>query len=527
MTTINILVADKDSSTIDLMSEVLGEFQHQVYTTETGTQAREIYNDIDIDIIVAGVSLPIISGYDLIQQIQTTSTKNICFILTGSSEEYSYEKLLTSGAQEYIKQPFIKEELKAIFRRITHEFCLEKENKQLRLIRISLSDRLRVLMTVAMDLTSELDFNSLFPIIIEKTTDAMSAERTSLYMIDWEKNEIWTKVAQNVEPIRLPLGVGISGRVAESGKTINVADAWELDYFNRDFDLKNDFRTKSVLCVPITSRNSKRLGVLQVINKKNKIRFDDEDEAYINSLSALIGIALENSFLHEELQVSFEHSVLALSATVDAKHPLTAGHSQRVTGYSLIISRELGLDKEQMEIIKYAALLHDIGKIGIQDSVLLKNGPFNKNERLAMQQHSSKTLKILKEFHFPQALHEVPEVAAHHHEKLDGSGYNEGLKGDQIPFGSRILAVADVFDALTSKRDYPKYTENDKLGNMPMPLKKVIKILQNGAGSHFDPNIVDAFLRCLPETLLLYRGDHFEESYVDETIYEYSTNNGG
>ncbi|MBT4290237.1 MAG: HD domain-containing protein [Deltaproteobacteria bacterium] len=527
MTTINILIADKESSTVNLMAAVLEKFGHQVYTAETGTQAREIYNEVDIDIIVAGVNLPIIHGVELIQQIQAVSPKNICYILTGSSKDYSYDDLLASGAQEYIKQPFTKEELKAIFRRIIHEFCLESENKQLRQIRIDLTDKLRALMTVAMDLTSELDFNSLFPIIIEKATDAMSAERTSLYMIDWEKNEIWTRVAQDVKPIRLPMGAGISGKVAENGEIINVADAWKLDYFNRDFDIKNNFRTKSVLCAPITSRNGKRLGVLQVINKKNKIRFDDEDEAYINSLSAQIGIALENSFLHEELRVSFEHSVLALSATVDAKHPLTAGHSQRVTEYSLIISRELGLDKEQMEIIKYAALLHDIGKIGIQDSVLLKNGPFNEEERLAMQQHSTKTLKILHEFHFSQALHDVPEIAAYHHEKLDGTGYTEGLKGDQIPFGSRILAVADVFDALTSKRDYPKYTENDELGNMPMPLEKVIKILQSGAGSHFDPNVVDAFLRCLPETLLLYRGNHFEESYVDEMIYEYSTNIDG
>jgi putative nucleotidyltransferase with HDIG domain len=527
VTTIKVLIADRDHSTIKMMYKVLTEFGHEVFTADTSIRAQEVFRDIDIDIIIKEVNLSIIGGYKLIHQFQKTSSKNIFFILTGLSEDYSYDELLASGAREFIKKPFTASEFKAVFKRIFHEFKLEFENKLLRGIRIELTDKLRALMTVSMDLTSELDFNSLFPIIIEKASFAMSAERTSLYMIDWEKNEIWTQVAQEVKQIRLPMGVGISGKVAESGEIINVADAWELDYFNRDFDLKNNFRTKSVLCVPINSKNGKRLGVLQVINKKSKSRFDEEDEAYINSLSAQIGIALENSFLHEELRLSFDHSILALSATVDAKHPLTAGHSQRVAKYSLIIARELGLDKEQIEVLKYAALLHDIGKIGIQDSVLLKNGSFNDEERLAMQEHSAKTLKILQEFRFPQALNTVPEIAAYHHEKLDGSGYSEGLKGDQIPLGSRILALADVFDALTSKRDYPKYIENNVLGNMPMPLPKVINILRSGTGSHFDPKVVDAFLKSLPEALLLYRGDHFEESYVDEIIYEYSTSNGG
>ncbi len=147
--------------------------------------------------------------------------------------------------------------------------------------------------------------------------------------------------AEQIQPIRLPMGQGISGHVAETGEIISCADAWDNPYFDRSFDVKNKFRTRSVLCVPIQSKEGKRIGILQVINKRGKIKFDAEDEDYLKGLSAQIGIALENSFLHEELGLSFESSIRTLSAVVDARHPLTAGHSLRVTEYSLMIGNEL------------------------------------------------------------------------------------------------------------------------------------------------------------------------------------------
>ena len=374
------------------------------------------------------------------------------------------------------------------------------------------------LLAVAGDLSSELDFDRLFPLIIHKVTEAMKAERTSLYIIDWECREIWTKVAEQVDEIRLPLGQGISGRTAENGETINVADAWELPFFNREFDIKHNFRTRSVLCVPINNRSGDRIGVIQVINKSGENSFDQDDETLLKGLTAQIAIALENSFLIEELEVSFESSIRTLSATVDAKHPFTAGHSQRVTEYALMITREMRLEQEEQEVIKYAALLHDIGKIGIRDEVLLKNGPFTPEERAVMNSHPEKTQSILEEFHFPKALRRVPMVAVYHHEKVNGQGYPEGLTGDKLPLGSKIIALADVFDALTSPRDYPKYHGEETLSSDPMPLSRVISILKEEDGSHFDHDVVDAFLRVLPQALRLYRGNHFKPEYVDETI---------
>jgi len=377
------------------------------------------------------------------------------------------------------------------------------------------------LIAMATDLTSELDFDRLFPLIIGKVTNAMAAERTSLYVVDWEKREIWTRVAEGIGQIRLPLGEGISGRVAESGEMINVADAWELPYFNRTYDETNQFRTLSVLCIPIRGRRVRHIGVLQVINKKGKSRFDQEDEILIKGLVSQVGIALENSLLVDEMKLSFERSISSLSATVDAKHSFTAGHSERVTEYSLLMAKEMGLSQDQYEVLKYASLLHDIGKIGIRDEILTKNGAFTADEFKEMQLHTVKTKSILEKFHFPEHLRRVPEVASCHHERVNGKGYTAGLKGDEIPLESKIMAVADVFDALTSKRDYPKYAFGEILKDDRMPINKVIAILQSDSGSHFDPVVVDAFQRCLKKALLRYRCEHFPPEYVDDFLQHY------
>ena len=206
---------------------------------------------------------------------------------------------------------------------------------------------------------------------------------------------------------------------------------------------------------------------------------------------------------------------------VDARHPLTAGHSRRVTEYSLIIARQMGLDQSDQEVLKVAALLHDIGKIGIRDSVLLKNGPFTSEERREMNTHPSKTMEILQKFRFPKALRRVPAIAHCHHEKVNGTGYPQGLRGDEIPIESKIMAVADVFDALTSRRDYPKYDQSGSFSCDPMPLAKAVSILKSESGSHFDPAVVEAFMRCLPQALLFFLGDHFSREYVEDKLKEY------
>lgn len=514
----SILLVEIEPELRSVICEAVRRLDFHAQTSAGGQEALELIRQRPYDVIIANISMPEVDGLKLMQAAREALGDKVLIILTGYSNEYDYERIIGAGANEFIRKPYTLREMEAKLGRIFRERLLQDENRLLLQEQKNLTAKLARLLAVAGDLSSELDFDRLFPLIIHKVTEAMEAERSSLYIIDWEREEIWTKVAEQVKEIRLPLGQGISGRVAETGEALNIYDAWELPYFNREFDRKHNFRTRAVLCIPINNRSGERFAVMQVINKREGGGFNSEDEALLKGLAAQVAIALENSFLIEELSVSFESSIRTLSATVDAKHPLTAGHSQRVTDYALLIGRQMNQDQEQQKVLKYAALLHDIGKIGIADQVLLKDGPFTPAERAEMNTHPLKTRSILEKFHFPKDLHQVPSVAAYHHERMDGKGYPEGITAQQIPLGSKILAVADVFDALTSRRDYPKYSGTQKLSRDPMPLIKVVSILKDGVGSQFDPILVDAFLKILPEALEKNRGTHFSPDYVDDMI---------
>ena len=523
----SILVVDDDPQTRKIIGEVLQVLGYPCEEAPDGFEALELIRKERFALVLCDIRMPGMDGLQVMAEARKIWTDMPFIIITGFVEEYFYDQMIEAGAHDFVRKPFTANEIKTKIDRILKERRLAEENRSLLAAEVSLNEKLSTVLSVARDLSSEVDFERLFRLIISKVTEVMEAERTSLYIIDWDREEVWTKVAEKVDEIRLPLGHGISGRVAETGEIINEVDAWELPYFDRSFDLKNNFRTRSVLCVPITNRSGDRIAVIQVINKAAEGHFDDGDANLLMSLASSAGIALENSFLMEELKVSFEGSIRALSATVDAKHPLTAGHSQHVTEYALLIAREMNLGEDEQVVIKYAGLLHDIGKIGIRDSVLLKKGPFTPEERVEMNEHSGKTLCILEKFHFPKRLRQVPVVAAYHHEKVNGEGYPYGLTGEDLPLSSKILAVADVFDALTSPRDYPKYSSGEMMGFEGMPLQKVVDILEADAGSHFDPEVVSAFLRCLPKALRLYRGTHFSHEYVDDMIRSLELKNKG
>jgi HD-GYP domain-containing protein (c-di-GMP phosphodiesterase class II) len=155
-----------------------------------------------------------------------------------------------------------------------------------------------------------------------------------------------------------------------------------------------------------------------------------------------------------------------------------------VTEYALGICHELGFDNDFCEVIRVASLLHDYGKVGVKDSILKKPGRLTPEERLEVMKHVEKSQKILERIHFEGIYAEVPEIAGAHHEKLDGSGYPKGLKGDEIPYGARIIAVADVFEAITSKRHYRD----------PMPLNVAFAALRMDIGIHFDKKCVEALI---------------------------------
>jgi len=255
---------------------------------------------------------------------------------------------------------------------------------------------------------------------------------------------------------------------------------------------------KSTIAVPMMLHDE-ILGIMILSSLRMTNAFTVKDLGLITAIANQAARIIKNFKLHEELRQSFDSSIRTLSATVDARHPLTAGHSERVTEISILIAQKMNLSEHEIRILKFAALMHDIGKIAIPDHILLKNGRFNSEEKAIMDTHSLKTMEILENFYFPDIMENVPLIASSHHEKMNGTGYPKGLKGHEIPLASRIMAVADIFDALTAKRDYPKYTDTETGSYEPLPLSKVISIIKNEEGARFDKMVVDAFMECLPD----------------------------
>lgn len=354
-------------------------------------------------------------------------------------------------------------------------------------------DPLIALVKIGQAVAAEKSIDVLIKTIAEETKTALNADRCTVFLYDKEANELYSKVATGLDDfkeLRIPADKGLAAHVVKTGETINIKDAYTDKRFNKSVDKKTGYRTKTILCMPIKNFNQEIIGVFQVLNKFDEA-FTIDDEDLLVAIASSAGISLENAQLFdkqnkmlEEQKILFDSFIETLASSIDARDKITSGHSTRVKMYSSLIAKEFGMEKGDISILEKAAALHDIGKIGIRDSVLQKEGKLTAEEYKHIQEHVEITHNILEKIHMSKDFKQIAEIACSHHEKFDGSGYHRGLKGEDIPFGGRVLAVSDVFDAITSKRHY-----RDK-----MPIEKVIEIIMNGSGNHFDPLVVEKFL---------------------------------
>ncbi|MFA6989283.1 MAG: HD domain-containing phosphohydrolase [Candidatus Gastranaerophilaceae bacterium] len=362
-------------------------------------------------------------------------------------------------------------------------------------------DPLLALLRLGRSIAAQTDIDKLIEVIAEETKNALNADRCTVFLIDTNSNELWSKVALGMgsQEIRFPANMGLAGHVAITGETINIKNAYVDPRFNKEIDKKTGYKTKTILCMPIRNINHEIIGVFQVLNKQGRSYFTNDDEDLLIAIGSSAGIALENARLFtkqqqmlEEQKRSFISFINTLARSIDARDKITSGHSLRVTKYTALISNHMKMSDKDIEILEHASLLHDIGKIGIKDSVLCKEGKLTFEEYKHIQEHVKITYEILLQMYFTEDFKDVPEIASAHHEKYDGSGYFRGTKEEDIHIGGRILAVSDVFDAITSKRHY-----RDR-----MPIKDALEILKTSAGSHFDPKIINQFFEISTDKIL-------------------------
>ncbi|UCD33366.1 MAG: GAF domain-containing protein [Desulfobacterales bacterium] len=319
--------------------------------------------------------------------------------------------------------------------------------------------------------------------LLSKLRQSIQCERCSLFLLDKERGILFPLVAEGIEEhdIQLSLNLGIAGLVAITGEDLNIENAYDDPRFDERIDQKTGYRTRSILCVPIKDRSGEVIGVLEVINKKEGV-FSRADKEILKALSSFVAVSVENAILFDEHNQQFRSILEVLAASIDAKDPLTAGHSLKVTKYAAGIARELGFAATEIEVLTVAALLHDYGKLGTSDNVLKKQGKLTPEEYDHIKDHVVNTRNILNKMYLMRQYRDVPLIASSHHERLDGSGYADGREAHQIPFMAKIIAVADVFEALTSKRYYHEACSPET----------AFEILNEEAGTKLDENIIQS-----------------------------------
>lgn len=444
-------------------------------------------------------------------------------------------------------------------------------------------DKLNSILEVAKAMSAERNLDTLLPLILREAARVVEAERCSLFILDRQRDELWSRVAQGAKgEIRVPLGQGIAGAVARSGEVVNLRDAYDDPRFQRDWDVKNNFRTRAILCVPMRDTRGEVTGVIQALNAADG-QFDGEDEELLLALGGQAAQAIENAMLYEEINRLFEGFVQASVMAIESRDPTTAGHSGRVAALTVSLAqateanpqgpyKDTRFTADQIQEIRYASLLHDFGKIGVREPVLVKaeklyphelellkqrfemarkdrqitsmsrrfdalrlrgerdldaidqeenarlqkelkdlddalefvlqcnrptvlaqggfeklagiggigfsdsrdrpqllltpndvqvlsipRGSLSATERREIESHVTHTFRFLSQIPWTRTLKRVPEIAYAHHEKLDGKGYPRSVAAELIPVQSKMMAIADIYDALTaSDRPYKK-----------------------------------------------------------------------
>lgn len=346
--------------------------------------------------------------------------------------------------------------------------------------------RLALLSHLSQILNSTLDHKEIRRKAMEAATQLMKTEVGSLLLVDEEKHQLYFEVAlgdreEEIKTISLNFGEGIAGWVAQHGKPLVVNSPGKDRRFFKGVDERTEFKTRNIICVPVKVKK-KIIGVLEAINKKRKGQFDKEDLSLLASLADQVAIALDNSRLYQELEEVFFQTAESLADAIEKRDPYTGGHTQRVTLYSQAIAKYLPLKPLERKWLKIASVLHDIGKIGVEDDILKKREQLSPEEFDIIKRHSDMGAEILE--HIRQLREIVPGVR-YHHEHVNGKGYPDGLRGEEIPILAKIVAVADTYDAMTTNRPYRKAIEKES----------AVEELKRCSGTQLDKEVVEAFIQ--------------------------------
>ncbi|AEI14837.1 response regulator receiver modulated metal dependent phosphohydrolase [Flexistipes sinusarabici DSM 4947] len=454
---INVLIAGGDNCLKDKITEILREEGFNIFSADQINDVINLLKYQCVDIILAASGKNDAKVAALLKKLKGSGA---CWpeviVLATEPDINKAVEFIRAGAFDYLVKPFNKSD---VVRRVYEAFNHNKE-----MIQVLNSKQISSIYESSQIYSKTLHQDKIFSHLLKTVQNEFKI--SGVYIKTFKRNYVNTynldfNIIQYMDCI------------------FDYNKSWEI--FQNEKVLLGTYKENSnshYLVLPMF--NSEGLWGIFVFFRKGDYRFNETEIKILNIHINQYSIALQNIFRFEQMTKGYMETIASLSKAVDSKDAYTRGHSENVKKYSLEISREMGMNKEFKDLIRYAGLLHDIGKIGVSSDIINKSSKLDNAEYHEMKKHPLYGHEILKPIKFLEA---ASDFVLHHHEKMDGSGYPYGLKKKEIPLGARILQISDAFDAMTTDRSYrPK-----------RPVREAVEELDFCSGVQFDPEIVSAF----------------------------------
>ncbi|PIE71469.1 MAG: transcriptional regulator [Deltaproteobacteria bacterium] len=489
-----ILVVDDEEPILEIVGEFFEQRGYRVLTARNGLEAVEVLGREKIHCCFTDINMPEMNGLELAEYIRVNDNTIPVVSMTGYPSLESTIHTLKNGVVDYLIKPVNLEQMEVCVRRVLRERNLFIENILLKK-EVDGKNRLEALNRELMNKVEELnnfnkimsDFTAisssdeLFRRVVDLCIEVVNAAEARFFIISdlsvapFEVISAKAGGQYRVDPVEPPQG-------ADFERIVQGVAADELPLLvkeNRGVEGLPASIT-SFMAVPLKIRE-KVFGVLTAAACEPNVFFSQKDLYYLSFMCQKAAYGLENLALYENIYENLFATLSAFVTAVEARDAYTNQHSSRVTDYSVIIGQAMGCSKEELDILTCAGHLHDIGKIGIRDDILLKPARLTAEEFEVIKEHPEIGANIVGQLGLWE---KERQIIRHHHERYDGTGYPDGLSGEEIPFLARILSVADAYDAMASDRAYRRR----------MPEEDVLSIIRDGAGSQFDPQVVETFM---------------------------------
>ena len=507
-----ILVVDDDRRVIDLLQISLTQNGYKVSTALTGEEGLESVRREPPDLIILDLRLPKKTGFEVCAALKSSKdTAHIPIVMVSASAEVDARlQGLMHGADDYLTKPFSPKELlikvRRIFERIEKTELLSTKNRELEtevaknredLLVRNKELRLQVysletLMELTPQLNSTLDLDATLNTLILSVVGQLRVNSACLFLTDdreyprqLEASTFKGIKGEQARSLSFPYGgafaralLPVDGRDLEPRRLADMEHDADLDG-----EVGSLFAAGLTLVCPVVLK-SRLAAILAVGEKVSGQDFLAHDLEMLRVLSESAAMAIENARLYKDLQDAYVSTVRLLVSRIEEKDPYTHGHTERVAAYAVGIAQELGFIPEEVQRIQFGAFLHDIGKVHTEDHVLHKPGALTEEEWRMVKMHPLRGAEMVKGVRF---LERVTDMIRHHHERVDGRGYPDGLKGDEISTAAKIVNVADAFDAMTTDRPY----------RAGLTMEQAIAQMTEKAGSQFAAEIVEVFVRGL------------------------------